>query len=408
MSSIDLEELDDANEARRDFRRANGAPLVSDPNDATKTLRYSRPSSYAKCLDDEVALESWKQWKVMEGVARSKALATQVIASKEEDKEERKKLREKAMEKGQANEKADRGTGLHAMTRRAEDTTDVDFDPPAWVQPDLNAYLDMMAAYGLTSELMELPIVNDTFRAAGTADRLWRLTRPLIAPDGSLLDISTLVIGDLKTGQKLDFSLPGFCVQVALYATGQLYDVVTERRMPTPPIHQRWALLAHMPVEHGRCDLLWIDIDLGLHGARLAQQVKEWRKRWKKGEEPYDAPKVEAPRSVEEHLSEMVADTGPIISIEDMAAFCQRRINVIGSNKEAKAKLILKWPDGLPTPKKGMQTAQQVITLLTLLDSIEAEFSIPFGETDPRLINAKGHKGSTDRSNEFMLEGTKD
>ena len=286
MTSIDLEELDDANEQRRDFRRANGAPLVSDPADPSKTLRYSRPSSYAKCLDDEEALVTWKIWKSMEGVARSPALQIQVNATRDEDKVEKKALREKAMEKGSANERADQGTGLHAMTARAEDPTDVDFDPPESLQPDLTAYMEMLDRYGLVSEMVEVPFVNDHFRAAGTADRVWRLTKPLMTPTG-LMDPGALVVGDLKTGKKLDFSLPGYCVQTALYATGVLYDIITERRLATPPISDQYTLLAHMPVGSGTCTLRWCSVPLGIAGARPAKGVKEWRKLWKNG--TYDA-----------------------------------------------------------------------------------------------------------------------
>lgn len=405
MTSIDLEELDDANEQRRDFRRANGAPLVSDPADPSKTLRYSRPSSYAKCLDDEEALQTWKIWKSMEGVARSPALQIQVNATRDDDKVEKKTLRERAMDKGSANERADQGTGLHAMTARAEDPTDVDFDPPESLQADLTAYMEMLSAYGLVSEMVEVPFVNDEYRAAGTADRVWRLTKPLISPAGPV-EAGELLVGDLKTGKKLDFSLPGYCVQTALYATGVLYDIVTERRLATPPINGAWTLLAHMPVGSGTCRLHWCSVALGLNGADLARQVKEWRKLWKNG--TYDAEVVDVPdESVDlpdllsEHLGVTIESE---VSVERMAEFCQGRINAIGANPEAKRKLIQSWPDGLPTPKKGLRSADDVVALMTLLDQIETEFSIPFGETDPRYANQRGHKGTINRSIESMIK----
>lgn len=391
--SVEISELDDENESRRTFRYANGAPLVSDPLDTSKTLRYSRPSSYAKCLDDEMALTDWRIWKAMEGVARSKALQTQVVATRDDDKVEKRTLREKALDKGNASERADQGTGLHAMTVRAEDASDVDFDPPEEYERDLDAYRDALATYGLVSEMVEIPLVNDPFRAAGTADRLWRLERPLITPGGGRIEAGELIIGDLKTGKKLDFSLPGYCVQIALYAGGVLYDVVNERRLPTPPINQQWGLLAHMPVGSGVCEMRWCPLDVGFAGARLAQQVKEWRKAWKNGS--YDAVVAEVPIDPVEAIVEAFPDTVEFTaSMADMAAWCQSRINDIGKNPAAKAKLIQRWPEGLPTPKKGLTNPDQIVTLLNLLDKIDAEFSIPFGETDPRLVGLTGHKDS--------------
>ena len=83
---------------------------------------------------------------------------------------------------------------------------------------------------GLVSEMVEVALVNDEYRAAGTADRIFRSTMPLIPPDGLRIEPGELIIGDLKTGKTLDFSLPDYCVQMALYATGRLYDVHTDKR----------------------------------------------------------------------------------------------------------------------------------------------------------------------------------
>lgn len=398
MTQIDVEELDDEHEMRRDFRRANGAPLVSDPENPGKTLRYSRPSSYAKCLDDEEALVNWKMWKAMDGVARSKALQTQIVATKDEDRAEKKELREKAMDKGSANERADQGTGLHAMTVRAEDATDTAFHPPESIANDLDAYIEALDAYGLVSEMTEVHMVNDELRAAGTADRIFRLTKRLQTPSGLWIEPGELVIGDLKTGAKLDFSMPGYAVQIALYAHGKLYDIHTERRLATPPIHQGWGLMIHLPVGSARCDVLWVDLEVGTFGAWLAKEVKEWRRKWKNG--THDCPSVPAP-STDPVALLVEAFPGAeeiTVSIPEMAAYIQNRINTVGQHDRAKATLIARWPEGLPTPKKGLTDFEQVTTLLTLLDKVEAEYSIPFLHIDPRLAAQNGkHKSEIDR-----------
>ena len=301
VTTIDIEQLDDENEGRRDYRRANGAPLVSDPEDPTRTLRYSRPSGYGKDLDDEEALTYWRIWKAMDGTARSKALQMEVLSTKDEDKVRKKELRNKALDKGGADDAADMGTALHAMTARAEDATDL-WDFPEAYAADLEAFLKSLADYGLVSEMVEVPLVNDEYRTAGTADRVFRTTRELIAPDSSRIEIGELILGDIKTGKKLDFSLPSYAVQLALYAQGQLYDIVTERRLPTPPINQRWGILAHLPVGKAHCDLLWIDLAVGNYGAWISHEIREWRKKWKNGE--YDAPPIPVPNPIEVLVAE--------------------------------------------------------------------------------------------------------
>jgi hypothetical protein len=400
---IDVEELEDENESRKTYSYTNGAPLVSDPENPDKMLRYSRPSGYGKVLDDEMALTEWRIWKAMNGVATSPALAAEVVATKDEDRLGKKALREKALDKGTANEAADMGTALHAMTHRTEDDTDVDFAPAEQYVPDLDAYMNCLRQYGLVSEMIEVPLVNDEFRAAGTADRIFRLTKALTAPDGSIIDAGTLVLGDIKTGKKLDFSLPGYAIQMALYAQGTLYDVVTNRRLPTPKINNEWTILIHLPVGQAKCELLWLSIEIGNYGAWLAHEIKEWRKKWKNG--TYDGVPIPVPLYTEAAIAEAF-DAVPEIPEEivpQMVAYCQARISQAGAHEAARKWLTLKWPAGVPTPKQGLAIPSDIVKVLDLLDKIEAEFSLPF-MPDPR--GSEGHRGKIDRSNERQLLDT--
>jgi hypothetical protein len=408
MTSIDIDELDDAHEQRHDFRRANGAPLVKSM-DGTKTERYSRPSGFHKPLDDEFALTNWRIFKAMDGVARSKALQTQIVACKDDDRVEKNRLREQALDKGEANERADQGTGLHAMTVRAEDVTDVDFDPGEHAE-DLNCYTSLIEAYGLVSEMIEVPLVNDEYRAAGTADRIFRTTLRMQTPKGDWLEPGTLIVGDLKTGAKLDFSVPGYCVQCALYATGVLYDVIAERRLPTPPINDKWTLLIHLPVGRHRAELYWCSVEIGLYGAWLAFEVKKWQAKWKKGD--YDIklvgmPDTSLPETPIQKLAAQGVDATIVADVEimpEMIEYCKMRMATIAMNEAAKQWAIEHWPDGVPSPKKGGHTPMQMVHLLNLLDKVEAKFSIPWMHRDPRLALQEGvHKSAMDRSNEFAL-----
>src|SRR4029453_1919184 len=257
----------------------------------------------------------------------SPALQVQVVACKEEDRETRRSLRDQAMDRGTANERADMGTGLHAMTARIEDLSDIDFDPPEQYLEDLRAYTDCLDHYGLVSEMVEVPMCNDEFRAAGHPDRIYGLRRPLRAPDAEVLEPGELVLGDIKTGQKLDFSLPGFAVQMAIYATGQLYDLETNKRLPTPPINQRWTLLVPLPFGTGRCELLWVPIETGVQGALFAMDVRDWRKRWKRGDEGYDALVVDDPLPALRVVDPPAMERIPM---GEMTEFALYRVRAIG------------------------------------------------------------------------------
>jgi len=383
VPSVDINELDDAHEARNDFRRANGAPLVSDPSDPDKTLRYRRPSSYAKLLDDESALTEWRIWKSMTGVARSQALAAKVAVCKDEDRTEKQALRDEAQDKGSANEAADTGTALHAMTARVEDFSD-DFCAPDQYADDLAAYVRFLDEYGLVSEMVEVHMVNDAYRAAGTADRIYKTTRPLECPDGSMMPPGTLILADLKTGKKLDFSLPGYCVQLALYADGTLYDVITERRLPTPEIDRNWTMLVHLPVGQATCTPLWVSVDLGLRGALLAYDVNEWRNAWKAGRDGHDAFAVPMPVDAEWEHGQAEADADNLHYA--MIDYIKVRVAVIRSHEKAAVQFVNRWPAGVPTPKQGLSDPAHITKVLDLLDAIEKEFSLPF-QPDPRVKN---------------------
>jgi hypothetical protein len=364
---------------------------VSDPENPDKTLRYRRPSGYAKNLDDENALVDWRIWKAMQGVAHSRALAAEVNSTREDDRPAKKVLREKAMDKGAANESADMGTALHAMTVRVEDGDD-DFEIPDQYADDLLEFVSTLGAYGLVSSYSEIHMVNDPFRAAGTADRIFTTRYRLIPPDGVPIEPGELVLGDIKTGKSLDFSAPGFCVQTAIYATGVFYDIVTERRMPTPAINNRWTILIHLPVGKASCTLHWCSIEVGLHGAWLAHEVKEWQRLWKNG--THDTPKVEQPLLIEQVIE---AELGPTTVVVDeattprMMSYCRARIGQIRDNASARAALLRLWPTDLPKPA-DISTSSEVARLLALLDAVEAQFSLPFVR-DPRIDETVGqHK----------------
>lgn len=411
MNEIDVDDLSDPNEERKDYRRANGAPLVSDPENPDKTLRYSRPSSYGKNLDDENALVNWRIWKAMEGVAASKSLAAQVAATPDEDKVAKKELREKALDKGTANEAADMGTALHAMTARIENLQDM-WEAPEQYQADLNAYMQALDEFGLVSEMVEVHMVNDAFRAAGTADRIYRLTKPLVAPDGTIIEAGELVLGDLKTGKSLDFSAPGYCIQTAIYATGELYDIHLEKRLPTPPINLNWALLVHLPVGKAKCEMVWCSIELGIHGAELSRQIKEWQAKWKGGRDGHDVTPVEVYEPLEAPVTQRLEEGGipntveVDVPLEEVVAYCHARVTTIAGYEKAKESLILWWPEGLPTPKSGKLTnPDDIVKVLNLLDKVEKDYSIPFMHTDPRRTT--GHKDQVDRSNERGLVDSK-
>lgn len=383
---MDVDEIVDPHD-KPDFRRANGAPMIIDHEG--KNQRFSRPSGWGKELDDENALVNWKINRAIEGVAGDPALQARAVAAKPDDRSTWSALREAAINAGRGDQGADIGTAIHAMSERWEDPDD-DFHPGEPFEAHLEAYSVEMERLGLISHLAECPMVNTEWRAAGTCDRLYVLDRPLVTPEGEILPVGTMVVGDLKTGKKLDFSAPGYSVQMAIYAGGQLYDVARDEFLSTPEINQRWGILVHLPSDRPECEMLWVDLEIGRWGAYLTQQTREWRKNWRKGEFALGPITVVEGMSVEDAVEAL---EGELLDMEQAdaewlqanAAWCKSRLDQIAQHEEARKRLKILWPGEL-NPKNfraGDVSTEQMLSGMKLLDRIEAEFGLTFVEGQP-------------------------
>jgi len=363
-----------------DFRRANGAPMIIDKEG--KNVRLSRPSSWGKILDDENALVNWKIDRAAQGVAGDKALQARYIAVKEDDRNTFKTLRELAINAGKGEQSADIGTALHAMSVRWEDPND-DFQPPEEYAKSLRVYSQCLEEHHLISQLFEYHVVNLKMGCAGTADRLYGATGDIMTPDGEIHPPNTLFVGDLKTGKKLDYSLPGYTVQMALYADGEFYDVVNDVFLPTPQINKDWGILVHLPAGQEVCTLIWVDLGVGEWGAQLVDQVKQWRRKWK-NIGPFGAYEFQEPLANGE--AALIADLGaePLAATDDFLTFIKARMVTIARNADAKACLAKHWPTDVPSPKNGLTELEHIQRVLKLLDDVEAEFGLGWPEGDPR------------------------
>jgi hypothetical protein len=384
----------------RDFRRANGAPMVRALDDPTKWDRYSRPSGWGETLDEQSALVNWKIDRAIEGVACDPALQAK-IASHLGDKEGAKDRRELAIQRGRGEEAADVGTALHKMCERVERGENYRVPPP--FDADVAAYLTCLGDAGLVSEHIEVKLCSDEWRAAGTADRIYRCDRDLYLPSGELIPAGSLILGDLKTGKRKDYSIPGYVIQLALYVDSVFYDVETHVREPLPEsLRTDWGLIVRMPAGSASCELLWADLQVGREGAQIVRHVRAWRKR-----SDFVAPFTPAPADTEAVLSEVLLSLEPDVEesgadewLELMMPFAQERINRIGIvSNECRDLLLRRWPANVAPLRAGTPSPAQMTQILDLLDAVEAAFSLPF-LPDPRSSMSAGlHTSEIVRTN---------
>lgn len=272
--------LDDLDPPERDdFQRdGKGTPRIWD--EATqKMVRYRRSSSSGKIMDDEYNLWDWKLRTELVGAAqRPELMAVVSTLHPDRDKKQIRDIVEQCLEAGRGSARATQGTAVHAMF----DHLDLGHD---WVPAPqfanlLAAYADSLMHYGLIAIDVEVRCVNDRHRLAGTLDRRYRTTRTLVAPDGSIIPIGSILVGDTKTGTTLEYAAGAYATQLAAYVDSVRYDTRTNERIPfDPPNYPDWALIVHAVPETETVEMYWVDIRMGRAGLILADEVRGWRAR---------------------------------------------------------------------------------------------------------------------------------
>jgi hypothetical protein len=244
-------------------------PLIVPP-EGGEPVPYTRLSTLAKTLDDMNGLMAWGERKTAEGIMRRPDLLTRIAGilangSPDDDWKLKKELNavcREAKEAAGAKTGASSGTGFHALTEAVDRGRVPEFVPAADV-PRLEAY--QRAMHGYRALEVELFVVNDRLRAAGTLDRL------LLCPD------SRVRVGDVKTGKSEALYPFATCVQIAGYANAQRYDPETGERSPLhAALDLTTGLLIHMPPSGG-CEVIPLDLELGWEAAQCATTVRQFR-----------------------------------------------------------------------------------------------------------------------------------
>jgi hypothetical protein len=391
-----------------DFRRANGAPMVVRLDDPTKWDRYSRPSGWGSDLDDESNLVTWKIDRAMEGVASDPSIAATVASHIGSGRRGQGTARA-CHPAGPRRGAADIGTALHRMTERVE-RGDGFRAPEPYARHRRVPHLPRRRRAVVRRDRVPAGQRRDAPPGRPTASL--KAHRPLVVPGFDVVVPGQHILGDLKTGKKLDFSLPGFAIQLALYCDSVFYDIATNVRSPMPHnLRTDIALLVHMPAGQVNCELHWIDLQVGREGAEIVKRVRAWRKR-DDFTQPFRYPPSDEEALLTTPMEQLVhgdfiphdPDLQGIDTeawVQAMSAWAQERINTIGTANEPRAMLLRQWPTNVPTLRQGGLTPAQLSAVLDLLDAIEGAYDLPFPAGDPRVEWDRGlHSDALLRNNE--------
>lgn len=418
-TSIPLDQLPSpTDDARRDQW---GRYLVVPPG-GSKPVGYTRVTTVAKTLDDGGGLAPWKAAMCAQGMIMRRGLRAQWEAllaqysgdpwyADEAGKKACKALVEDCAAVGGANDRREMGSSLHTITA----LVDVGRQPQHLTEEterDILAYVDGMAAAGIVilPGMVELTVVLDDWRVAGTFDRL--VTVP---------GFDLPMIADLKTGNELSYSWQSIAVQLAaysradaIYIQGTAEDGSQDVRRPMPAVDQDHGLILWLNAGTGRLEFWLVDIAEGWMAFDLSMRARGWRKHEVATELSHYtrrlAPDADLTKLLEDSIAQVEAnkDRGVGVVADAVGAqhpdpmtddyqpafvrdWLQQRIEVIGRMPAARADLKVSWPPNLPSLRSGYTHSSSDLDLIEqVLDQVEARHQIPFGTSKPTREDAVG------------------
>ena len=368
-----------------DFRRVGrwNSPSVIMPNGKRST--YGRFSNAGKILDDESNLTDWKLRTIIVGAAFRPELMAQVSTlSPQADKNELRDIAEECLTAGKGRERTVKGVAVHAMFDHI-DLKDGWEPAPQWMGL-CQSYVDKLDEWGLIPEDIEINCVHHGFRLAGRMDRRYRSTKVLVAPDNRLIPIGSRIAADTKTGAVLEYAAGSYATQLAGYAHADMYDVTTDETIPfDPPTYPDWGLVVHADSAGTEVQMYWVDLNAGLEGLKLSQQVKGWRQRsdlLTVGAGPASSP-PQAPESPQDTSSSPQALPVPLDSSEPRRASLYQhtrdRVKAILEHSDIAAKALARnWPEGIPGLKTDQHTWEELQAIITSVEWVEKEYSVPW------------------------------
>lgn len=262
-----------------------------------KVTAFTRSTTFAKSISDTFALSQWSQRMAVKGVAlRPDLLAMAHTLDVKEDKDKFNNLCEDAKAAAGNKVAANLGTALHSFSEAVDKGMDV-ADVPEPHRPDILAYRRAMDDAGIqvVPELVERQTCVPAYEVAGTFDRIldlstvnkWFLLALLEAGYGTkgtnFLSQEPLVIGDVKSGQDLQYGWNEIAIQLATYAMGArttgIWNKATQSWEPPAAVRLDFAIVMHMPVGQRTCTLYALDLADAFAAMDLCRAVRRWRKR---------------------------------------------------------------------------------------------------------------------------------
>ena len=244
-----------------------GRYLLPDPVTGEERA-WTRATTLANTLSDPWGLVDWKLRMAVKGVAtRDDLRALASALPLDTGKKQLNEVAQDAIEYAGGSSGRNMGTALHEWTAQS-DRGEAPEVPSPWDR-DLEAYHAALAVrrVSVAPSMVEQIVCLPDLGVAGTLDRIvqWH---------------PGLYIADVKTAAGLDYSWLEIAIQLAIYANAEwMWDADAEQWIGMRAVDRTQGLVMHLPVGQARCELYWVDLEIGWEAVTLAVDVREWRKR---------------------------------------------------------------------------------------------------------------------------------
>lgn len=249
-----------------------------------KAKAYTRTTTYIDVIEDKSNLMAWKARMTLIGAATDPSLLDGVLGrdpAAKVDKDWLTRRAELAAKAAGAEDKADRGTYLHALSELKDEGKLLPETASYEDVLDMEAYMSVSRLFDI--EIMERLMVLDEYAIGGTPDRVskWRGLYELVTPDGKVIGPDDLLITDLKTGTT-EYGQLKMAMQLAIYANSELYDFETGGRKPLVGIRRDWGVIMNVKAGSGEAILYWADLTMGWEAVQVARTIRALRNQGKK------------------------------------------------------------------------------------------------------------------------------
>lgn len=262
-----------------------------------KMQAWTRSTTFAKSISDTFALSQWSQRMTVKGLTlRPDLLAMAHSLDVKADKDKLNGICEDAKAAAGNKVAANLGTALHSFSEELDRGGMAVEDVPEPHRDDIAAYAAAMRTAGVTivPGMIERQVALPAFEVGGTFDRILDLstiepwfrealhTAGYGQPGTAFLDQESEVIGDVKSGQDLQYGWNEIAIQLAIYAlaarSSGVWDRKTQTWLPPRPVRLDFAIVMHLPVGQKTCTLWALDLSAAMEAMELCRAVRKWRK----------------------------------------------------------------------------------------------------------------------------------